>query len=434
MSVLSKPIGAITKVDLDALVEAKARETNELEFKGALPFRPTKGQPETADRWIEKGDRVGDLARDEIMAELIAFANADGGTLILGLYEAGTKDEPRVADRLEALPRCEALLKRLLDAAEDTIEPRLVGLAGQSIADGDQGGGFVVLRVSKSIRGPHRLQGTREFYIRRGERAAKMDVREIKDLTLDLARTGDSLEAAFAGRGGITELRWQTAERKAYNGNRGAFLLRATALPSVHTQISNLTKRKDLWWNGKAFHISINGRDLSSDYPSSRFDGTPRPRLRAFEMLPGPEDDQRLYRTIRSDGLVEFTLSHARYNSSSAEFGTYIYFDWIAQLIAGTLCQVERLRSLIGQDTTSYALELEIWSGEGSRMLLFGDRHTAPSGQLTQAGPILLPRIEVAGVAEFSSVLSLLLLDISNAWGQHWDFPVTAPWDTLLRD
>ncbi len=73
MSILSKPIGAITEADLDALVLAKARETNELEFKGDLPFKPTKGQPETADRWIVKGDSLGSHARDEILAEMIAL-------------------------------------------------------------------------------------------------------------------------------------------------------------------------------------------------------------------------------------------------------------------------------------------------------------------------------------------------------------------------
>ncbi|MGT2482375.1 hypothetical protein ACU4GR_33890 (plasmid) [Methylobacterium oryzae CBMB20] len=78
MSILSKPIGAITKADLDALVEARARETNELEFKGTLPFKPQKGQPETADRWIEKGDGIGNHARDEILGELVAFANRRG--------------------------------------------------------------------------------------------------------------------------------------------------------------------------------------------------------------------------------------------------------------------------------------------------------------------------------------------------------------------
>lgn len=48
--------------------------------------------------------------------------------------------------------------------------------------------------MGKSAAGPHRLKTTREFYLRRGERAAKMEVREIKELTLTLARTSDVTE------------------------------------------------------------------------------------------------------------------------------------------------------------------------------------------------------------------------------------------------
>jgi hypothetical protein len=99
MSLLRKSLDAVTIADLEALIEAGARETGELEFKGALPFQPQRNQPEKADRWIEKRDRVGDYARDEILAEIVAFANADGGTLVLGLHE--TKTEPRIAERLE---------------------------------------------------------------------------------------------------------------------------------------------------------------------------------------------------------------------------------------------------------------------------------------------------------------------------------------------
>jgi hypothetical protein len=95
MSILRKALTDVTVEDLQDLIDVEARETAELEFKGALPFQAQKGQSQTADRWIEKGDRVGDYARDEILAELIAFANADGGTLVLGLHE--TKDEPRRA-------------------------------------------------------------------------------------------------------------------------------------------------------------------------------------------------------------------------------------------------------------------------------------------------------------------------------------------------
>ena len=94
MSLLRKSLDAVTIADLEALIEAGARETGELEFKGALPFQPQRNQPEKADRWIEKRDRVGDYARDEILAEIVAFANADGGTLVLGLHE--TKTEPRI--------------------------------------------------------------------------------------------------------------------------------------------------------------------------------------------------------------------------------------------------------------------------------------------------------------------------------------------------
>jgi hypothetical protein len=102
VSILRKTLEAVTLSDLDDLIRVAARETGELEFKGALPFVPTKGQPAAADRWIEKGDRIGDYARDQILAEIVAFANADGGTLVLGMHE--TKEEPRRAERLEPLP------------------------------------------------------------------------------------------------------------------------------------------------------------------------------------------------------------------------------------------------------------------------------------------------------------------------------------------
>jgi hypothetical protein len=123
MSILRKPLAEITIDDLENLITAGARETGELEFKGTLPFQPQKGQPQTADRWIEKGDRIGDYARDEILAELTAFANAERGTLVLGLHE--TTDDPRRAERLDPLPNCEGHARRILDASEDIVEPRL---------------------------------------------------------------------------------------------------------------------------------------------------------------------------------------------------------------------------------------------------------------------------------------------------------------------
>ena len=70
MSILRKMLDAVTAADLNALIEAAARETGELEFKGTLPFASSKGQASVGDRWIERGDRIGDYARDQILSEL----------------------------------------------------------------------------------------------------------------------------------------------------------------------------------------------------------------------------------------------------------------------------------------------------------------------------------------------------------------------------
>src|SRR5690606_3742354 len=110
------------------------------------------------------------------LAEIVAFANANGGTLVLGVVDS--KDEPPQAIDRNPLPRCEALARRLLDAAEDVIEPRLPLLMARGIPTDESGNGYVILRTGRSRAGPHRLNGkSREFYVRRGERAARMDVR-----------------------------------------------------------------------------------------------------------------------------------------------------------------------------------------------------------------------------------------------------------------
>jgi hypothetical protein len=142
MSILRRPLDVIIIGDLEALVASEARETDELEFKGTLPFQPIKGQPQIVDRWIEKGDRIGNYARDEVLAELVAFANAEGGTVVLGLHE--TQEEPRRAERLEPLPNCEDLARRLIDASEDVIDPRLPVIGARALATDDTGAGYVL--------------------------------------------------------------------------------------------------------------------------------------------------------------------------------------------------------------------------------------------------------------------------------------------------
>ena len=343
VSILRKSLSAVTVADLDDLIVSATRETGELEFKGALPFVPTKGQPATSDRWIAKGDRVGDFARDQLLAEIVAFANADGGTLIVGMHE--TKEEPRRTERLEALPNCEGLGKRLLDAAEDIIEPRLPAIEIRALPAADDGSGYVLLRVGKSLAGPHRLSTTREFYARRGERSARMSAREIKDLTLDLARAGDRLEAMFVERSIIAQKRYATLiNSKKEAAKTMPLLVRVTAIPTSPQNIPNITIRPDLWWSGKRFSMKVDDETFECDYPVRDWTEPPQIRLRSL-VTEESLDFDCTHRLVRSDGLVDFSLLHPKRAEIVGSSDSRVYFGWIISLVAGVIAQVDHLRA-----------------------------------------------------------------------------------------
>src|SRR5829696_4643685 len=78
-------------------------------------------------------------------------------------------------------------------------------ILAKGIPTSEDGAGYVVIRAGKSIASPHRLSSTREYYVRRGERSARMTAREIKDLTLDLAHTGTRVQELFEERRASTK-------------------------------------------------------------------------------------------------------------------------------------------------------------------------------------------------------------------------------------
>jgi hypothetical protein len=428
MSILRKRLFEITIDDLKNLITAEARETGELEFKGTLPFQPQKGQPQTADRWFEKGDRVGDYARDEILAELTAFANADGGTLVLGLHE--TRDNPRRAERLQPLPNCEGLARRLLDAAEDIVEPRFRSIEAHALPADEAGNGYVVLRVGKSAAGPHRLRSTREFYVRRGERAAKMDVREIKDLTLDLARTGDRVERIFQERRDTATAAFSKLMSAPNKGGPGPLVLRATGVPMTVQNIPELTSHQELWWQGTAFTMMIGNQRYPCAYPAREYSERPRVGLRslATESTREVGGSQRL---VRGDGLVEFCLVHPKRGPSYGATNSRVYIGWLMSVLVGTLAQINKLRANLAWDAIEFGLELEIHSPEP--LIVRWDDHGFSGGwEIQSALPLRLPRYSVVVGIDLDVILNTVLTDLFNSMGLSWNERASAPWGTLL--
>lgn len=411
MSLVSKPLEAITIDDLQSLIDAGARETAVLEFKGSLPV-PKVGP--AVDRWVERGDKVGDHARNELLAEIVAFSNADGGTLVLGLHE--TKDEPRCAERLNPLPNCEGLAKRLLDAAEDIIEPRLSAVAARGLPANKTGDGYVLIRAGKSLFGPHRLTTTRDFYIRRGERTARMTAREIRDHSYSLARAGDLVREMFDNRQRDAESQFATLNNRGNQVGVAPLLIRVSAAPMSPQYIDGLTSRPQLWWTGDEFTMKVDDQDLSCAYPSREFGKRPEFRLRSF-VHNDSRQDRNLSRLLNSEGLSEFTFRLPWRATSEDSTICRLYYGWIFGLVVGVFGQVRHLQSSLAWDAIDFGLNISVFGHRSLTAIFWRSDWISDGLMLKDEMPLHLPQYEIKATTNLDELLSSIVRDISNACG-----------------
>lgn len=90
----TKPIDAITAAYVAALLEHGPAEGPTIEYKAGLAGT-RKGQ----DPWMMGDSKTVDGTREKIVKEVVAFANAGGGTLVLGIAE-NKEDPPRPSEIL----------------------------------------------------------------------------------------------------------------------------------------------------------------------------------------------------------------------------------------------------------------------------------------------------------------------------------------------
>src|ERR1700730_716772 len=114
-------------------MQRRSYENQLLEFKRELPAERNRPDP-----WLTGGDFTA-YARDQLFREIVAFANAQGGTLVLGIEQ--TKDEPPRASGIRPLPRIYDLATRMEDAARACIDPVLPGVQIRGIETSGSGEG-----------------------------------------------------------------------------------------------------------------------------------------------------------------------------------------------------------------------------------------------------------------------------------------------------
>ena len=421
----TKPIEEITLEDIRELVETHVPEGDQIEFKRCLPV--SKGKPDT---WAANRT-IGEHAKREVLEEVVAFANAYGGTLVLGIEES--KGKPAVAGKVAPIVDCEELAERLKLIFRDGVEPQLPALEVKAVRTASDGG-VVVIRAQRSRMAPHRVKRTRRCTIRRGDWCEEMSMREIQDMTLNVSRGIQRLEEKF------------TAKREEFErqceilGMAGsAFGLRITAVPVG----------QDLWVNSVVRNGTIDdrfappavrvSRVTSDSEPTGRpifgvetaygmTRGNWVPRLRAvcaekFDYSQSGRIDRRARLEVHCDGVMDAAFLSRIEIQGPGDITTPMPFvDTVPIVEFAQVCMwADQVRNVSGAPGSEYAIEVEIRVTNGSVMVEASNNTSSMRMHRSasmQAPGILFPRFLLGSVEETGSLCEILERDFWNAMGK----------------
>ena len=400
---LTKPFDQITADDIRDLCARRAYENQLLEFKRELPAERNRPDP-----WLTGGDFTA-YARDRLFREIVAFANAQGGTLVLGIEE--TRDKPPRASAIHPLPRIHDLATRMEDAARACIDPVLPGLRVRGIEMGGPGEGVVIFRTLASPVGPHRVERDGHAFIRRGSSSVQMTMREIQDLTLDLARGADQLDAIFRERASGFDDWWQRA-----SGHNG--VCRITAMP-----LGGFPGLPRLSGDPNEFPIRTRFRanyGAQVDLTGPSFGGF-RQIVRGLRRYEQDNDSARI--DIFESGLIDLWYRHQPTTTTTQH---HFFIGWLLGAYLSILDAIDTARSIANVPEWEFAIEFTLDGTTGGPRfgggkvplgaLSIATFHSANSLRIEEL-PIRFPRIPYRSKDDREVILNLVLAGLIDAAG-----------------
>ena len=434
-----KSLDKINKDDILSLIDYP--EGQLFEIKSELP-----AEKNSKDSWYTipkpcKKRKLGEYAKQNILKEVVAFANSEGGWLVLGLKE--TSDHPKRVKEVAPLPACYDLADALKRAAYDWIDPPLPSMQCRGIEIGtNDGEGVVVFRVPRSLAAPHRLykkDRTQDAYKRVSDESKPMRMREIQDLTLHIARGQERIEREF-NIAHERYFRYKPQHKQLLGFNITLICLGGhigVDRPYLH---DDLFER--IYTLGNQFKI-LNGRPFpigTIDNHPTRLDDPIGPILRggsktwrathpSYPLTPSPltEDNSFITLGIFESGTVQLSVK-TTYNDQPR-----ICIRWILADTANSLRIADRVRTIGGIPDAEYAMEIELGYDDASlqqnqsaamwdKKLKFSEQrftltllpcynHVACG----DAGHILLPRYSVGNCEEFPRILKRVMDDLYNS-------------------
>ena len=167
MPIRTKPFTSITLADVEDLVLREVREDHTMEFKEQLN--------------LEDRD-----ARVEFLKDVTAFANASGGTIVIGAVEGDTDRRGLIVEVRGVSGSPDALGLAIDAALRDGVDERLSGVLHRALPVG--GGRHIhVIRVPASPHAPHMIKlrtAEGRFYVRGNVSTDPMTARQIKELAV----------------------------------------------------------------------------------------------------------------------------------------------------------------------------------------------------------------------------------------------------------
>ncbi len=377
---LTKPIDQITVSDIQSLINLRVQEDQYIEFKGSGRESDRKYVRDWP--WTKGQQEISEKARNKILEEAVAFANAQGGVLFLGIEESSSS--PPVAECITPIPKCADFVKRLQSIFINCVEPRLILPEIHPVETCDDDRGVVIIRINKSRLAPHRVIPTKSCPIRRADRCNHMTMYEVQELTLNVTRGLVLVDHIFAERS--TQFQQEFGRLST---PEAAFGIRMTAVP-----VDDQVRINRVYENGQiiqdfcmpSVEIQFEGTGRDTQYLMALFldsrdravvRGARRERVKFPPSSSDPDMDVIIYSEVRCDGLIEigYICASQLFRDSNVDP------DWLLGLFAHLLGWVEKLREHSSGVGVEYAIEVETRC-VGDQIVYIGSR--SPHSQYYQ--------------------------------------------------
>ena len=361
------------------------------------------------------------------LSRVTAFANAHGGTLVLGIKQSDTK--PAIAAQITPIPRCAELAERLSMVFRDCVEPQIARLETIGIQlTGDQG--VVVIRAGKSRLAPHRVTTSLVCPVRRADRSEAMTMREIQDMTLNVSRGMERLERRLARRSVALQ-----AEMNRLSNPEDCFAIRFTACPVGEENLfDRLFERKKV-----IEELTPRWRDVkeTKERKTETLESPPGFRAKNWRpILRGARSDAYMptinelttvgYHEIHCDGVLEIGFASCQKTPFSPDYPLVMFANLVEW--------ARRSKSVSSVPMAEYAVDVEIRVvGESartgyqfahqraSRIDGFHGGTQMMEDWVPKLKNVRFPRYSLASEETADAMLSIFCQDFWNALEKHKD-------------